>query len=264
MTVERVGFIRPLQRPFVTGLILAALLDAPAHAQWLTVTSKPDPNRVEPGVSTLTLKATVPDALTLKAMLQDSLGGKLSKCWLMACFDMKEPDGGTGCHIYYSPEKPADPGTVLSWDFPVPAETISGQCHALAVFEGEPVEGGLAELEGHCVDVSPPKLHRGSGPVGEAHPGLVISPPPVEKPPKEEPRPDERQVASGAQTRRQSGVRLERWVLSDGRLLVLKDSRLTLFATTGHFIRSYPPGSRVVVSESGEVSVRESLGTLRK
>lgn len=266
------------QRPAVTAFLLAVLIHAPALAQYLVVTSSPDPNRVEPGVTTLTVKATAPEFFAV------------GKYRLVVSFTTSpgDPTPWTGTYEhFYSPEKTLKTGATFSHDFPVPAATTPGDCHAMVSFEhynddylSEP---GWHFTDGVCRDVSLKKLHRETGPVTESNNRTIISPPPVQKPPKQEPRPYEPPGAGGtlskpsssqkppaAQSARRGAIRPgERLTLHDGRILVMQGSTLVLFAPEGYVLRSYPPGTEAVVGAGGEVSVRtgatsERLGTIRK
>ena len=97
-----------------------------------------------------------------------------------------DPTPWTGTYEhFYSPEKTLKTGATFSHDFPVPAATTPGDCHAMVSFEhynedylSEP---GWHFTDGVCRDVSLKKLHRETGPVTESNNRTIISPPPVRK-----------------------------------------------------------------------------------
>jgi hypothetical protein len=273
--------------PVAAGLLLALLVPAPIYAgQYLTVTSSPDPSRIEPGVTTLKVQATTP---ALGPVVIPWTNEAYPPTFQVDAWFLKPgaTDDGQASSWYFlqSPEQTAKPysSITFSYKFPVPSDTPPGKHHASVALMGA---GNTCCLTYEVIflDIVPPKLHRGSGPVGHRDSPPIVSPPPVQKPPREKPEPYRpSEPAAGSHSRlpnsegRPAGLSGpprtmrsgERLTLGDGSVLVMRGSMLALLGPSGEVVRSYPPGAEAFVNAAGEVTVRsretnEVLGVLRK
>ena len=266
------------------SLLVAAsiLLSFPLRAQFdpeLIVTSSPDPNRVEPGVTTLTVTATAPPANWPGWSIPDQVGS--GKFRIALYFSGTAFPNGQ--KVALSPEKTFTPGVgTLTAKFLVPKGTRLGHCGVYGEEQWLDIQPDVdrqwsnGSLDWFCSDVVPPKLHRGPGPVGQGAPKPMISPPPVQRPPEEQPRPERRSEPSASGERAAASMREgralrsgERFELQDGRALTMRGSNLVLLGPSGEVLRRYPPGSKAVVGRRAQVNVRagsvsEGIGPLRQ
>jgi hypothetical protein len=277
-----------LPQPWVVAGSLALLVHAATSAaQYLTVTSSPDPDRVEPGVTTVNVKATTPKLGPIVPPWGRT--AYLPTFQVDAWFRKPGPEAdalASSWYFFQSPEKTVlEPFGTVTFDenFPVPSDTPPGKHRGSVALLGA---GNTCCLTWEVVflDLVPPKLHLASGPVAHGKTPPVISPPPIRKPPKEEPRPDSPGEAAGTvRSRPQSLERLraalsappramrsgEKLTLQDGRVLWMRRSTLLLLDSKGEILRSYPAGSVAFVNAGGEVNVRagetnDPLGVERK
>jgi hypothetical protein len=272
--------------PPSAGFILAILVQAPAAAaQYLTVTSSPDPNRVEPGLTTLQVQATTPKLNPIDWPFGTLANPPTFKLWAWFRKPGSTPEWqAAGWYAFTSPEKTVEPHTSITfeYDFPVPPDTKPGKQNARVALMGAGNTCCLT-FDGVFLDVVAPRLHPGSGPVTLREKPRV-SPPPVQKPPEEQPRPYRPgAVSGGARSGPPSSERPlpaqsapprvmrpgERLTLQDDRILVMRRSTLVLLDEKGSVLRSYPSGSIAFVSATGDVSIRtketaELLGIVRR
>src|SRR5262249_17460081 len=116
--------------PALAGLLFA-LLAPPTSAQYLTVTSSPDPDRVEPGVTTVNVKATTPKLGPIIFPFQKT--AHLPTFQVLAWF--RKPGSAneglaSSWYLFQSPEKTVpEPFATVAFDehIPVPSDTPPGE-----------------------------------------------------------------------------------------------------------------------------------------